>query len=516
MHVVLFLLFLLAGFTTMLPAQPVRIDTSVVISEGDTNYFWVQIPEGYDPANPPAILSWWHGYGGDRHELLGADGWADSLNARHWIGACHTGGPNTHHYNGRIAQNHCRTMLDWIMDNYPFSRDSVYMVGSSMGAAAGFIWHNNHCGILSYPLAAAAGGSPILDCELRQHQYIDSGHINNAMIEAFGGIPDTSAAVDFEYHRTSAVHLEDTSQSMHFNSLHLPCYARWGTTDSSWSAEWFAYGHPAQRWDTLRQADNAETTFVACSGLATHGWPNLRTDSTLNWLSGFSVNRFPHELSINADESDEYYWTRVTLADTNHVFGRYGANYDWAARQLNINLIRNIAAIDIEFALPWWDYDSLTGHWINRDSLAIPLVTVRFTGLPTAVLQVRRNGTNFPFVYANDTLTLAMRPSGNYTVIFDPLSVEPPTGSIPREIRIEAAYPNPFNSEIRLEIASAVSMPQEIRLYDVTGRLARSFTAKLHPGTQHVTLSGEGLASGVYFVTLAKSTVPPVKIVLLK
>ena len=48
--------------------------------------------------------------------------------------------------------------------------------------------HNNNCGVLSYPLAAGAGGSPILDCELRQHQYIDSGHINNAMIEDFGGL----------------------------------------------------------------------------------------------------------------------------------------------------------------------------------------------------------------------------------------------------------------------------------------------------------------------------------------
>ena len=235
MHVMILLFALVMGISDVL-AQPLRIDTLVVIAPGDTNRFWVQIPEGYSPTQPPALLSWWHGYGGSRFELLGAAGWADSLNSRGWIGACHTGGPTTHHYNVQMAQDHCRIMLDWIMERYPFSRDSVYMMGSSMGAAAPFIWHNNNCGVMSYPLAAGAGGSPILDCELRQHQYIDSGHINNAMIENFGGIPDTSEAVDFEYHRYSAVHLADTSQSMHFNSLHLPCYARWGTTDSTWSA----------------------------------------------------------------------------------------------------------------------------------------------------------------------------------------------------------------------------------------------------------------------------------------
>jgi hypothetical protein len=515
MHLVLLLLTLTIMLPQELPAQPLRIDDSLVVSPGDTNYFWVQVPEGYNPAQPPAILVWWHGYGSDRHELQNLPGWADSLNSRRWIGACHTGGPNTHHYNGRIAQNHCRTMLDWIMANYPFSRDSVYMAGSSMGAAAPFIWHNNHCGVLEYPLAAAAGGSPILDCELRQHQYIDSGHIINAMIEDFGGIPDTSDSVDFQYHRTSAVHFADTTQSMHFNSLHLPCYARWGTTDSTYLAEWFAYGHPCQRWDTLRQAGNAETTDVGCSGLAIHGGANLRIDSTLNWLSSFSVNRFPPWISIDADEADEYYWTRVTLQNTAYVFGRYGVERNFDERRLDINLIRNIDTLEVEFLFPWAEFDTLHGNWLNRDSAYVPEVFIMFTHLPTPVTALTRNGEPYFFNFSDSTFITWALPSGEYRLSFDLYSGEQPP-ALPKDLRLISAYPNPFNSQIVLEITANTSGRHSIEVYDITGRLSRSLMVNLTPGGQHLTVSGDGLASGIYFVTLSESAQRPLKVVLLK
>jgi hypothetical protein len=510
MQIILLFAMLVLALPPSIWAQPIKIDT-VLTNSVDTDSVFVQIPENYSPANPPAIVVWWHGLGGSHHDLE-INGFADPINQRGWIAACHVG-PNDRHWNTRVSQEDCRTMLDWIMQHYPFSMDSIYMVGPSMGAAGGFIWHNNNCGISDYLLAGSAGGSPILDCELRQHQYLDAGHINNAMIAAFGGIPDTSAAVDFEYHRYSAVHFADTTQSMHFNGLHLACYATWGTSDTSYLSEWVAYGRPCQNWDTLRRADNADTTLVFCSGINGHGGQVMTPDSILAWLSGFSVNRFPRNLSINADESDEYYWTRVTMADTEHTFGRYGAGYDWGERRLDIDLIRNIAAIDIEFAIPWWGYDSLRGNWINRDSVTVPWTTLRFTDLPTAVIAVQRNGAAMSFAYSSGTMTMLIPPSGNYTVLFDPL---PRINPVPRDVRIEAAYPNPFNSEVTLDIESGITIPQEIRLYDITGRLARTLTVNLQPGTQHISLSGDGLASGVYFVILAKSTLPPVKIVLLK
>jgi hypothetical protein len=327
-------------------------------------------------------------------------------------------------------------MLDWISERYPFSRDSIYMIGGSMGGAAPLVWNNNNCGLSDYMIAASVSGSPILDCMLRQMQYLDSGHINNSMIAAFGGLPGESEQADFEYHRYSEIYLADTTQSMYFNSLHLPAYVTWGTTDSSWSAEWYAYGRPALAWDSLRHADGADTTVAFCSGINAHGYQVMHLDSVLDWLSGFSVNRFPQHLSINADESDEYFWTRVTLSDNEYTFGRYGADYNIVERRLDINLIRNIATIDVEFQFPWWDFDSLRGNWINRDSIAIPWAVVRLTDLPTPVLSVERNGQSMPFVYASGILTMLIPPSGDYVVQFDPLHVHPPVAQLPQDIRV--------------------------------------------------------------------------------
>ena len=514
MHLPLILLAVLAGLLPGLHAQPVQIDTFAVPTVGDTIRFLVQIPESYSPQNPPAIVSWWHGLGSDREDLV-ISGFLPHINERGWIAACHDG-PNDRHWNTRRAQYECKVMFDWIMAYRPFSMDSIYIVGSSMGAAGGEVWHNNNCGLSDYLVAAVVGGSPILDCMLRQQQYLDSGHVNNSMIAAFGGLPHISDSVDFEYHRYSAVYLADTSQSLHFNTLHLPCYATWGTSDSSWTAEWFAYGRPAQEWAALRQASGSAETVAFCSGINNHGWFVLTADSVLDWLSRFSVNRFPNDLSINADESDEYYWTRVTLADNQYAFGRYGVHRNFEERRLDINLIRNIAALDVEFVSPWWDYDSLRGHWLNRDSTLIPHVMLQFTQLPTPVVAVQRNGVPIPFVYVNGTLSLIMPPSGDYLVLFNPVSAEPPIAPLPRDTRIVSAYPNPFNSQLSLVIDSKVLQQQTLNQYDVTGRIAKSMTVQLQPGTQQVTVSADGLSSGIYFVSLMQSQHPPVKVVLLK
>ena len=513
MHILALLFILLAAAPPDLLAQPLQMDT-MIVTNGDTNRFWVQIPENYSSAQPPAILVWWHGLTGSQLEV-NASGFSPFINTRGWIAACHMG-PNDRHWNTRISQDDCDAMLDWIMTRYPFSMDSIYMVGSSMGGAGGLVWHNNNCGLSDYLIAAAACGSPILDCELRQQQYLDSGHVNVSMSVAFGGFPNDNDSVDFEYHRYSAVFLADTSHSSHFNGLHLPAYVTWGTSDSSWLAEWFAYGRPAQEWDTLRQFDNADTTLAFCSNINGHGYQVLVADSVLNWLSGFSVNRFPERLSISADENDEYYWTRVTLGTEAYVFGRYGVERNFVERRLDINLVRNIAVVDVEFAFPWPMYDSLHGHWLNRDSAAVPQIIIRFTHLPTPVIAVSRNGIPIPFLYENGVMTVAVPPSGDYTVHFEPLGADVPDAALPREVRLVDAYPNPFNSQITLTIESASVATREIRIYDITGRLAQSIRIQLQPGVQNLIVSGDGMASGIYFVDLPNTGRVPLKIVLLK
>ncbi len=66
-----------------------------------------------------------------------------------------------------------------------------------------------------------------------------------------------------------------------------------------------------------------------------------------------------------------------------------------------------------------------------------------------------------------------------------------------------SAYPNPFNSSTTLSFDLAVSGRVEMVLYDVTGRriqtlVDRPFTS----GSHTLTVRGEGLGSGIYFVRL--------------
>jgi hypothetical protein len=496
-------------------AQPTEIDTFLVAASGDTNRFWAWVPENYNPASPPAIVVWWHELGGNQYEPRDRIDLVSRCSARGWLVASHLG-PNNHHWNTRKAQAQCQEMLDFLRARYPFSMDSVYMAGASMGGAAGQVWHVNHCGISDYLIAASAGGSQILDCALRQQQYLDSIQVNNSMQEAFGGLPHDNDSVAFEYHRASAIVFSDTAQSMHFNALHLPVYNTWGTGDSTWNSEWFAYGHPAQRWDTIRSAGNADFTVAFCSGLAGHGYFIMNPDSIVNWLAGFSVNRYPNDISINADESGEYYWTRVAVFNNNQAFGRYGVTRDYNHRRLDINLVRNIWTLDVEFAFPWSQFDSLSGDWINLDSAAIPAVGITFSGVPY-VRDVRdANGDSPPFAYGKDTLRMILLHGSHYTVLFGHEQEEAQRTATPRDCRVVMAYPNPFNSELNLEIETPLAGRQEIRLYDVTGRVAKTILATFSPGVQRLAVSGEGLASGVYFVVVPKSGRTPLKVVLLK
>jgi hypothetical protein len=195
---------LMAGLGTA-QAQT-QIDTSYVAGI-DTFQFWVQYPSHYDAANPPAILVWWHGFGSNYHEMRDLSGLnlVSIAEQRGWISAGFTGPFAGRHYQCARGQEHCRAMLDWISAHNPFCRDSIYMIGGSMGGAGGLVWNNNNCGIHDYMCAATDGGSAILDCELRQQQYVDSGHVLVAMQTIFGGFPWENDSIAFQYHRTSAV-----------------------------------------------------------------------------------------------------------------------------------------------------------------------------------------------------------------------------------------------------------------------------------------------------------------------
>lgn len=432
-------------------------------------------------------------------------------NQRGWIAACHRGQIPTH-WNAGEAQEHCRAVLDWLSANYPFARDSIYMVGGSMGGAAGQVWHNNNCGSEDYLIAATVGGSHILDCQLRQEQYLAGSDTNRSMRSLFGGLPSESDSIAFEYHRASAIFLADTTQSMHFNSLHLPVWNTWGMNDF----EWTAYGYPALTWDTLRRADGADTTVTYCSGIDGHGITVIPQDTVMQWFSGFSANRYPDRLSINADENGDYYWTSATLVDTNWTFGRFGAVKDSALRRLDLTLINNVESLTVNFTFPWSEFDSLVCQWRQLDS-AISGILAMLDSVPEPWDIVFRSGGDAMHTYLLGQLVLSIpENTADFTIYFEPLSTGSDRLALPQDIRLVSAYPNPFNSSTRLLIESAVPMETRLLIHDILGRLVATKDVELRTGQQQILFDASGLATGTYFVGLRDSGEPPLRILLLR
>jgi hypothetical protein len=475
-----------------------EVDTFTIASTGDTARFWAQIPAVYSPLHPPAILIWWHQLGGSQYEMRSSSNFDTQANQRGWIAASHFG-PNDRHWNADTAQAHCRAMLDWIAARYPFHRDSIYMIGGSMGGAAGQVWHNNNCGSGDYVIAATAGGSQILDCQLRQEQYLASGDTNHSMRAAFGGFPSEGDSVRWAYHRASAIHLADTTRSMHFNSLRLPVWNMWGAG----AAESTAYGYPALVWDSLRRAGGADTTFAAASSVGGHGLGIMPTDTVCNWLAGFSANRYPDEISINADESGDYYWTSAVLEYSDTTFGRYGARKDSARRRLEFTLVRNIMSVNVDFTFPWATFDSLncTVHMVQEQPEAIGL-TLGFLPEPQELIIRSGDVPNWHYDPQTGSLNVIIMGDAEFTIIFQADDATERAPMIPAKLQIVRAYPNPFNSTVVLEIESPAAMVRDLVLFDLLGRVALSKSVVLSPGTQRVSLSAGALTSGTYLARL--------------
>jgi hypothetical protein len=486
-----------------------EIDTFAITATGDSARFWMQLPSGYSAQHPPAILIWWHQLGGTQYELRDYTEFDTEANSRGWIAASHFG-YSDRHWNTKRAQQHCQSMLDWIRERYPFNMDSIYMIGGSMGGAAGQVWHNNNCGDHDYLIAATAGGSQILDTQLRQEQYLESGDTNRSMRADFGGLPSERDSVAFEYHRASAICFADTTQSMHFNSLRLPVWSTWGNTDF----ESYAYGDPAQIWNALRVAGGADTTLLNETDAPCHGLQCMWPPGVCDWLMNFTANRYPDALSINADEDDEYYWTRVELAENDTVFGRYGAVKIPAEHRVDINLIRNIRRLYVNAdVLNLRDTDTVRGNWQVQFSPA-DNVEIAFENLCPVRTVIGPNAQPAVWLYDSlaQTLHVAFEGNGNYAVI---LGVPEHPGPLPTSVRLVDAYPNPFNSETSLLIESSGGV-SELTVYNVLGRVVQRFPVTLHAGTIRVMLELGNAASGILFVTVTGSTGDPLKMVLLR
>lgn len=500
------LVLLLSGIASV---HAVELFTDTLEVGNDTVVFAAQIPDGYDSMFPPAIVVAWHSWGNTQAEIFANTAFDDEANLRGWILASHAG-PNGTHWNNHDAQRHCAIMLEWLSEHYPFALDSIYMIGGSMGGAAGQIWHENNCGTHDFLIAATAGGSQIIDTYLRANQYVAEGDTNRSMRELFGGLPGTSDSIDYEYHRASAIYLADTMESLHFNSLTLPVWSRWGASD----LEIYAYGYPARVYQRYRFGHTSLTAF-APSGIANHGILVMHPDEVFDWLAQFSVNRYPDTLSLAADENDDYYYTSVALGTTPYTFGRCSVRKKDTERRLDISLIRNIQEIAVRFEFPWSRYDTLWGEWTNEDA-AIIEPSISLEDIPRVLEVYRSDGHAVQFTSLGNETSITLAESGEFIVVFEPTYADEPNHRIANTFRLTKSYPNPFNASTTLQIESPRPVSKEIVIYDIQGRVVKTINTQLTPGVNQLRFDGSRLSSGIYFAAFEGELMTPLKLMLLK
>ncbi|MBU0518277.1 hypothetical protein KJ564_04990 [bacterium] len=406
MRTSLLLLFLLPSLASAQEEFVITIETTL----GDTTEtFWLQIPADYNPASPCPLLVGWHQWGGDHLEFRDATNFDAIADQAGWIAASHFGA-GYFHWNNHATQSHVVDMIAWIAENYSIDADRIYMVGASMGGAAAMIFSNNHLDPDGPMVAAAASVSGIQDCERR---FYEQG-VNHTMIQSFGGTPDQ---VPFEYHRNSAIYFADSTESMHFNARHLPLALTFGAewSDSVWRC------HAEDLYTVMEGFADSVVLFE--SSLYGHGWGASEDLMIYNFLSGFTLKRYPTDISINADAEGDWYWAELTLREPLESFARFDASFDSSSHPpaVHVDFINNVASAALDLPSLGYDYDSgnLFCYWNIDDALPAELSFIGISEEPYKLLKNSFVTADWSYDAGDQSLTLYSDASAAWTIVLD-------------------------------------------------------------------------------------------------
>lgn len=498
------LCLLLPGASQAAQEFVITIQTTVADT---TETFWLQIPEGYHPGLARPLLIGWHQLGGDHLELKEATDFDSIADARGWIAASPLGAPQSH-WTNQSTQSHVVDVIRWIEDRYSVDPSRIYMVGASMGGAAGMVFSNNHLDPKGPRIAAVASLSGIQDCERRFHEQ----GINSSMIEAFGGSPEE---VPFEYHRNSAIVFPDSTESMHGNARHLPLYLTFGrgVTDSIWRV------HAEDLY--ARMVPFADRVVLRESGFAGHGWSCVEETRICDFFEAQTLNSAPRRISVNADEEGRWYWADLRMRVPGDRFARLEATASPATAHLDLDMIRNVAAASVELGPLGFPLNesSFTCRWRVVDAGPSELVFLGVTQAPATVTRDGSPYSDWSYDPGNGALHILGSGSALYQVWPEAASVIGPDGSTPPppalspEPSLEAWWRPGEGVRYRAPGAGRV----EWELFEITGRRLSQGATNERAGLLPLERPGP---SGMYFIrilwTAAQATKAPPSTVRIK
>ena len=99
-----------------------------------------------------------------------------------------------------------------------------------------------------------------------------------------------------------------------------------------------------------------------------------------------------------------------------------------------------------------------------------------------------------------------------------PADVEIGEAVIPKNIKISAPYPNPFNPQTAIQIELNENMHLYVAVFDINGRVVKQLiNGYLQKGNHEITFNNKGLTSGIYFIRIEGEGIQHTsKVVLLK
>jgi pimeloyl-ACP methyl ester carboxylesterase len=291
-----------------LPSQIIEEHAIVDENGNQLDVFAYQLPENYNANFEHPLLVAFHQWGGNHLSTFSTQ-FDDEAYSRGWIFMSPYGG-SSNNYNHQDAQEWVKLGIQWLMENYNVDYRRIYMVGGSMGGAAGAIYANNHLNPTEPMVAATASASGILDCERRAIE-MDG---NNSMTEWFGGNYDE---VPFEYHRNSAVYFADSTQSMHYNLQYTPLYLDFGVSEPHRT-------HAEDLYDLLLGYN--ENMWIETNPIGSHGFSVMDEAHTCDWLSVFELVDSPNSINVNIDEPGRVYWIEARNQINENEFIRLNIN----------------------------------------------------------------------------------------------------------------------------------------------------------------------------------------------
>mgnify|MGYP001393792354 CR=1 FL=1 len=293
----------------------------IYLDDGTSDSFAYQIPENYNDNNEHPLLVVFHQWGGN-HMSIFSTLFDEEANLRNWVLLSPYGG-SSNNYNHQGAQLMVLEEIKSIQERYNIDNNKIYMVGGSMGGAAGAIFANNHLDPTEPMVAATASASGILDCERRAIE-MDG---NNSMTEWFGG---NWTEVPFEYHRNSAIYFADTTNSMHYNLKYTPIYFDFGVTEPHRI-------HAEEMYDILLNYN--ENIWIDLNPTGSHGFSVFDESNVCDWLSQFVLNITPDYINVNLDESARAYWIEIDNPyQIENEFMKVVSSREVLENSLNINI----------------------------------------------------------------------------------------------------------------------------------------------------------------------------------